>query len=114
MSVDKEVIIQLIKQDLKHTQLLEGLKAAGFQSELHYLDLSTIVAQMMGMPGGEASDQWAEVYLSFLQQASAYSLTSTGENLDLLAEECYLFLKACSEIEKRCRAIREEFQYQHG
>jgi hypothetical protein len=113
MSVEKNTIVQLIKQDLKHTQLLEGMKTAGFKSDLHYLDLSTIVAMMMGMPGGEASDQWAEVYLSFLQQATQYEITPAGENLDQLAEECYLFLKACEEIEKRCRAVKEEFQYQN-
>jgi len=111
MSVDKHLIVQLIKQDLKHSQLLEGLKTAGFKSDLHYLDLSTIVAQMMGMPGGEASDQWAEVYISFMQQASTYSITPEGENLTELAEQCYLFLQACSEIEKRCQAVKAEFQY---
>jgi hypothetical protein len=112
MSVDKHIIISLIKQDLKHTQLLEGLKTAGFKSDLHYLDLSTIVAQMMGMTTGEASDQWAEVYISFLQQAPTYPITPEGDNLNDLAEECYLFLQACGEIEKRCRAVKEEFQYQ--
>jgi hypothetical protein len=112
MSVEKSIIIQLIKQDLKHTQLLEGIKAAGFKSELHYLDLSTIVALLMGVPKGEASDQWAEVYLSFLMQAASFELTPAGDNLDQLAEECYLFLQACEEIEKRCRTVREEFNYQ--
>jgi hypothetical protein len=98
--VPSSVIIHLIQQDLKHAQMMEALKAAGFQCELHFLDLATPVAQLMGNVDGEASDQWAGVYVSFLEEAIRH------ENLAELAEECYLFLRACGEIERRCTRIK--------
>jgi hypothetical protein len=85
--------------------MLEAFKAAGFHSELHYLDLATAVSRLMGHTDDAASDQWAGVYVSFLQQASQHELTADGGNLTQLAEECYLFLKACGEIEERCRLV---------
>jgi hypothetical protein len=99
--VPSSIIIHLIQQDLKHAHMLEALKAAGFHSELHFLDLATPVAQLMGKADGKASDQWAGVYISFLEEAVGYSISASGEELGKLAEECYLFLRACGEIEKR-------------
>jgi hypothetical protein len=99
------IIIQLIQQDLKHAQMLEALKAAGFHSEVHCLDLPTVVARLMGNNDGTASDQWAGVYVSFLEQAVQHPLSASGE-IEQLAEECYLFLRACLEIEERCERIK--------
>jgi hypothetical protein len=49
----------------------------------------------MGNDNGEALViNWQSLYISFLEQVSS-------ENPQQLAEKCYLFLKACCEIEER-------------
>jgi len=99
---NKELILQLIHQDLKHNQLMGGLRQLGFvEFGLHSLNISPIVARLMGMPEEEAQDLWDNVYVSFLDEAHQYKVSGLGEELKPLAEKCYEMLVVCAEIEKR-------------
>lgn len=89
---NRELVVQLIQQDLKHSQLTETLRHMGLDDGgLYALDLITIVAQLMDVPPHQMDD-FAEVYGTFLDEAPQYPTTYLGEALLPVAEECYLKL----------------------
>lgn len=91
---NKDLIISLIHQDLKHNQLISGLENLGLDGEeVHCLSVLEIVFKLMKIPEGEISDKWGELYSNFIEEAQNYSITSKGETLIPLAESCYLQLK---------------------
>jgi len=47
----------------------------------------------MQVPEGKIEDRWTELYISFLDEASNYEITPTGESLLPLAELSYRQLK---------------------
>ena len=74
------------------------LQKAGFHI---FANIVNIVASLMGMREEEISDQWTEIYFSFLDQAHCYKISEMAEDLKPLAEECYNTLLACKNIEDR-------------
>lgn len=92
MTDAKHLIIPILVQDMKHEQLMAGLKRLGFHSDLHYLDLMGVVAELMRIPEAEMNWEWCDVYISFLKQAKQYEVTGDGKNLLPLAEACYAAL----------------------
>jgi len=94
---NRELVVQLIQQDLKHSQLTETLRYMGLDDGgLYALDLITIVAQLMDVPPHQMDD-FAEVYGTFLDEAPHYLTTYLGEALLPVAEECYLKLLVCKD-----------------
>ncbi len=94
---NRELVVQLIQQDLKHSQLTETLRHMGLDDGgLYALDLITIVAQLMEVPPHQMDD-FAEVYGAFLDEAPQYPTTYLGEVLLPVAEECYKKLLGCLE-----------------
>ncbi|PCJ94926.1 MAG: hypothetical protein COA50_11125 [Flavobacteriaceae bacterium] len=99
---NKDLIVQLIQQDLKHSQLTQGLQKLGLNdSGIHCLDLISIVASLMGIPKGKIQDHWAAIYGSFLDEAHKHPISNLAEELKPLAEKCYDMLFACTEIENQ-------------
>ncbi|MCR9264127.1 MAG: hypothetical protein NXH86_08200 [Flavobacteriaceae bacterium] len=94
---NRELLVQLIQQDLKHSQLTETLRHMGLDDGgLYALDLITIVAQLMKVPPHQMDD-FAQVYGTFLDEAPQYPTTYLGEALLPVAEECYKKLLGCLE-----------------
>ena len=89
----KAMIIKLIQQDLKHSQLLYGLKTIGLSTHLYQLSIINIVEEMMGINSASTSDQWNNVYFTFQEIARQYPVTESGDELKALAEECYSSLR---------------------
>ena len=100
---NKELIIQLIQQDLKYNQLITGLRKIGFDTDVHTLEIIEVVAQLMGIESGKISDKWTGTYVSFLDQAHHYKISVLSEELKPLAEKCYYLLEACKDIEVRTK-----------
>jgi hypothetical protein len=92
----QQLIVHLIRQDLRHHQLILGLEALGLSVEMHYLELHGVIAQLMGIEG-ELSNEWLDTYMRCMERAPQYPITGRGDNLLLLAEECYQLLKACRD-----------------
>jgi len=92
MNNHKQLIIRLIQQDMKHQQLVEAICQAGFETDIHNLQLLPIVANLMGIPTHQIPDRWVEIYINCLGQTTLYPITPLAENLLPLAEECYLLL----------------------
>lgn len=89
----KELIIKLITQDMKHTQLLNGLRSSGLNPEMHYLSIVNVVVILMeGYAGTEwtdVSDDLGKLYFGFLDEAEKLPITNDDEDLKPLAEDCY-------------------------
>lgn len=97
---NKELIITLIRADIKHNQLISGLECLHLQTDMYFLTLYEPVAVLMGVKDSKTSDRWFTIYDKYLQQANRHEVTSRGENLLPIAEECYNLLKACLDTEK--------------
>jgi hypothetical protein len=97
----QNLIIYMIKQDLRQMQLLKQLQKVGMDVEPHYSDIMTVVGRMMGLAEKGISDQFSGLYNSFMEEADKYEMNGTGSHLTILASKCYHTLKSCIEIEKR-------------
>lgn len=90
---NKELIINLIQQDLKYNQLLGGLEKIGFDSNgLHSLELLDLVSKLMRV-SQQFSDRWSEVYNKFMDEAIQLEMMHKTASLRPLAESCYKQLK---------------------
>ncbi|MNK09782.1 hypothetical protein D3C87_277590 [compost metagenome] len=61
--MEKEKIISLIAEDMKHNQLLNGLESIGLSDNDRYvLSLDLFIAQLMGHDRGKIPDAWLDRY----------------------------------------------------
>lgn len=91
----KELIISLIAQDLKHSQLIIGLDELGLQaSEKHCLELLDIVAKLMNVPEGKVEFDWGRIYLTYASECTGMEVEDTSASLRPFAETCYDDLQA--------------------
>lgn len=105
----KELIISLIQQDLKHTQLVVGLDNVGLEaSDKHHLQILEIIAKIMQVPEGNIEDNWGQVYYRLLQEAKYFQITHTHDSLREYAVLCYRQLKLFIEIESLKRKKKTE------
>jgi len=80
--MNREIIIKLIEQDIKHNQLLNGLNEIGLtDNERYTLDIVWIVADMMGIDKTKLSERWLDLYHSTMLNIP-YDLT-TKERRDI-------------------------------
>lgn len=86
----KELIIQLIQQDMKHWQLVEYICKAGFKTDGHELEVYRIVAELMGVD--YVSKRWLDVYWNCLGSAGNLPMGVNEHVFRGLAEECYMLL----------------------
>lgn len=87
---NKELIIALIQQDLKHSQLVLGLDALGLEaSDKHCLEILDIVFNLMQVPDGEIEYDWCRLYVTYMQECKAVGVTHTTEAMKPFAEACY-------------------------
>ena len=61
--MERENIITLLEQDIKHNQLLNGLEEIGLTDNDKYtLSIDLLVADIMGYSEGNVPDKWLEIY----------------------------------------------------
>ena len=86
----RELIIQLIEQDLRHNQLVLGLNKMELDSAGFYeLEISRIIGRLMGIPFGRLDDHWGDIYDSFMEQSLHYPVKEAKSRFKTLAEACY-------------------------
>lgn len=92
-----ELIKTLILQDLKHCQLLFGLDKLNLDAGYcHFLSILDLIAKLMEISADDVNG-FNETYMMFMDRCMDYPLSTMGEELKPLAEECYL---ALTEIQK--------------
>ena len=91
---NKQLIISLIQQDLKHSQLVSGLDNLGLEAtENHCLQLLDIIAKLMGVPEGNAEFDWGKMYVSLMAESIHFDIRATSDDLRPYAKVCYVELK---------------------
>lgn len=61
--MERDKIIRLIAEDIKHNSLLNGLNSIGLtDSDRHTLSIDLLVADILGYPKGKVPDMWLETY----------------------------------------------------
>lgn len=91
----KNLIISLIKDDLIHTKLVNGLEALGLDALDFHVHLSETVFELLGFPDNKSTDKIFEFYLGQLKRAKRLSIRRNREAFDLLALAVY------HELERR-------------
>ena len=87
----KEIITELIKQDLMYNQYIAALKKFGIEIYDFEVDLVSVITKLMGQ--NDCCDAWVELYAGYLTRCGNYEIVPSGRNLYPLAEECYEALK---------------------
>jgi hypothetical protein len=82
----KELIIHLIKEDMRFNQFTAALRKAGIEAYCFDLDLTSIVAELMNQ---EMSNIWIGMYVMELCNSEGLPIKPLGENLNRPAEKCY-------------------------
>lgn len=96
---NKELIISLIQQDLKHHQLVTGLDKIGLEAfDKHLLELFDVIYKLMEVPES-AEYEWGKTYSNYMNFAINYEIESTSESLEPLAGGCFIHLQAIIDLE---------------
>lgn len=86
----KALIISLIQQDLKHTQIVSSLGHNTFPTpENQSLDLLDIVANLMHVPEGRMEIYWGRMYMSYVKDAALLANHDQEKSIKRLAKKCY-------------------------
>ncbi|AGA76712.1 hypothetical protein [Echinicola vietnamensis] len=84
-----ELIIELIRQDLKHNQLIKGLDILDLDAgHRHHLGIMDLVKRLMEVPAILEND-FLDTYMGYMDRCLEYPISSLGEELSKLAEECF-------------------------
>ena len=86
----KELIINLIQQDLKHSQSILGLDDLGLEaSDKHSLEMFDIVADLMQVPEGQLESKWVNVYLAYMSECREVEIQHMTTPVKPYAISCY-------------------------
>ena len=97
---NEDIIIGLIQMDMKHNQLVGGLRAIGLDGGgLFELEALEMIAELMEVPDGKIEDRLYAMYVGFIDEAANYEITDRGESLRPLADLAYRQLRAFVEYE---------------
>ena len=106
---NKELIINLIQQDMKHSQLILGLDDLGLEaSDKHCLEMFDIIANLMHVPDGHIEDRWARVYLAYMSESRDIEIQHMTTPMKPYAISCYDDL--CEVLSLESNGIRVEKQ----
>ena len=99
---NKDLIIQLIKQDLKHQKLLSGLEQVGLEDNNYYdLEIISIVQELMQIKSDDLSDTFTDVYYSFMREVINVEVTELDDKVPAIASQCYEMLRSLVKIGER-------------
>lgn len=91
----KNLIISIIKDDLIHTKLVQGLQALGLNAMDYHLHLSETVFELMNIQQDESTEGIFEYYLAELKKAKRFNINGSQQSFDALALSIY------NELERR-------------
>jgi hypothetical protein len=92
---NKNLIIQLIIQELKHHRLILGLRNLGFESDIDSFSLFEIILPLLGIEVGPDQDYTGvleklyNTYYEYLDKVEEYPINSLNKDLEPLAKISY-------------------------
>jgi len=88
MKKNKNIILNLIKDDLINTQLIDGLNTLGLDAGKYYLNISQSFFALMGFGDYDQETKLYNEYFDFSEKAMAKPFNDS-EQLHILALEVY-------------------------
>ena len=78
----KNTSIALIQQDIQHTQFIENLNALGLTADQYYLNLNSIIFDLMQLDRStfEKSEAATDLYYKLIQEAVIVCALTYNEN----------------------------------
>lgn len=89
MEHSKELILSLLRADLKNSKLLYGLEKVGFTADDFYTDLDRQVLELMGFGREQRSDELYQHYHQTIERLVEVPLPVFFENLKTMTLELY-------------------------
>jgi hypothetical protein len=86
-TVEKATIISLIKDDLIHAKLVNGLIDIGLDATNYHLYLGETILELMGFKDDRYGDRIFEVYLDLRKKVNSINLS--GQSLDDLSVDIF-------------------------
>lgn len=83
----KPITINLIKDHLKNTRLMDGLSELGFYSDHYQLNIADSIFKLIGIRRGE--DELFETYLKWCSKIGKTDIFEDEKALETYAEEIY-------------------------
>jgi len=88
-TIDRSLIISLIKDDLIHAKLVNGLISIGLDATHFHLYLGETIMELMGITDDRYGDRIFEVYLDLRKKVNSINLAGPPEALDNLSLEIF-------------------------
>jgi hypothetical protein len=92
---DRQLLLSLLKAELKNTKLVRGLESIGMNPDDFYLGISSEILKLAGFQKEEIDEELYDFYFEELDHHCQLEYMEFRQKLDSLAEE---LLK---ELEKR-------------
>lgn len=89
---EQDLILSLIKDDLIHSKMVQGLNEMGIYAEDYFLHLSDTVFKLLGFKDGEETEMIFERYLELSEQAMLVDISDSHKAMDNLAMQIYIEL----------------------
>jgi hypothetical protein len=86
---EKELIISLIKDDLKHTKLISGMEELGLNCDQYYLQLNEIFFSLIGFKSKEWEERAYEEYLEYSKKVLRIDVLKHPEKVIAMANTIY-------------------------
>jgi hypothetical protein len=85
----EELIEELIMADMKHNQLITGLRNVDLHSDDHFLGIYELITSLFGISDLYGLDRFSDVYFWYMGHGDDYPITNMGQEFRPLAKECY-------------------------
>ncbi len=99
----KELIISLIKDNLKNTRLVIGLDKLGLDSGKYHLQLSDTIFKLIGFKSDEHEEKVFEEYIKASMKVASIDIFMHPEKLDAIATKIYENLIQELELQTKLR-----------
>ncbi len=85
---EKQIILKLIKAEMKNFKLIRGLKNAGMVTEDFYTDLSGLIISLMGFEE-ESREEILRQFDKYMENLDDVAVSKFSESLNQLAHALY-------------------------
>jgi hypothetical protein len=96
--IDKNLIIMIIRNDLKNTKFILGLGKLGLDASNYYLNLKELLFELLCFEKNEQEEKLFEAYVEYAGKVQAIDIIQHPEKLMELAAEIYDWLMSAQEV----------------
>lgn len=86
----KHIVLSLIRDDIRHTHLIDSLNNLGFSADHYSLHLSTAIFELIGIRKENVTDELYNSYYRLIR-------TTGNEQTEMIALSAYHYLQALAK-----------------